>query len=83
MKTLKINMKKEDLIYKDEEYQIYKKNAGDIGTFAPVDYLTLIKIGIDGLKEWENGGFANTDEYAKILNKVVAEIESLKNEREE
>lgn len=67
-------MKKEDLIFKTEELEIYKKGSGEIGTFVPLDCLTLIHIAITELSNWENAGLANPDDYNKIVNELCEKL---------
>lgn len=67
-------MKKDDLIYKDKEYQIYKKHAGAIGHFEPVSMLELMHIAIDGLAQWENGGFFSKKDYTRVVNDICKKL---------
>lgn len=61
-------MNKEDIIYKDGEYTIIKKDAGIIGSFQPIDMFNIINICARGLDEWENGGCKFVGDYEDIIN---------------
>jgi len=67
-------MKKDDLIYKDDEYHIYKKHAGEVGHFEPISMLDLIQIATEGLSQWENAGFANRGDYEKVINGICERL---------
>ncbi len=69
-------MNKADLIYKDDEYQIYKKYSGETGTFPPTDCLDLIDIAITQLDTWENAGFKNVEDYQKIIDDLCKRLQS-------
>ncbi len=49
-------MVKKDVIYRDKEYTIVKKDADELGTFIAGDLWSLIFIGLAGLKNWDGGG---------------------------
>jgi len=70
-------MRTEDLIYKDENYEIYKKDSGRIGSFAPLDCLEIIDICIEELKKWNNAGLARKEDYEEIIEKIVEELRKL------
>lgn len=67
-------MKKEDIIYGDSEYEIYKKHAGDLGTFIPGDCFEIIGIMIAQLKEWHNGGLKDVEDYEKIIERICSDL---------
>ena len=67
-------MKKEDLIYKDEDYEIYKKYAGDIGTI--LEQADIAMIGIKGLKEIKHH-FKFEEDYYGLIDKMIDEFYSL------
>lgn len=71
-------MRKSDIIYKDKEYEIYKKDAGDIGTYTPADCLNLVEIGLGELAKWRQGGFRSKKDYHEILDGIIEEIESMR-----
>lgn len=68
-------MKKEDLIYKDEDYEIYKKYAGDLGTI--MEQADVALIGIRGLKDIKHH-FKFEEDYYGLIDKMIAELEELK-----
>lgn len=70
-------MKNKDLIYSDKEYEIYKKYAGEIGTYPPVDCLNIIDIGIKELGNWKNCGFKNVVDLRKIVSRFMLKLEKL------
>ena len=59
--------KKEDLIYKNDDYEIYKKNVGELGDFPPMTFVDLIMIGTAGLQQWKNGGLKEVMDYETII----------------
>lgn len=68
-------MKKSDLIYKDEDYEIYKKYAGDIGTLG--EQLDVLEIGIAGIKQIAHH-FKFKEDYNGLIDKLVADLEKQK-----
>jgi len=68
-------MKKKDLIYKDEDYEIYKKYAGDIGTFS--EQIDILSIGIKGFGQIKHH-FKFEEDYDGLINKFIDELEDLK-----
>lgn len=68
-------MKKTDLIYKDEEYEIYKKYAGDIGSI--MEQVDITFIGIRGLKSIRHH-FKFEEDYNGLIDKMIGELEELK-----
>lgn len=69
--------KSQDRIYKDDEYEIYKKDAEVVGTMLAS--LDIVGIGIDGIKD-ENPSqhFANKDDYNKIIDSMISDLGGLK-----
>ena len=64
--------KNEDLIYTDEKYSIYLKDAGVLGSID--SSVEIIMIGIRGpgtLRET----FANKSEYREMIKNIVEELE--------
>ena len=72
-------MKEKDLIYKDKDYEIYKKYAGDLGTM--LEQIDIAEIGIDGLGNIKHH-FKFEEDYYGIIDKLIAKLELLKNKEE-
>ena len=66
---------KDDLIYKDKDYQIYKKDTGLFGSFRPLDCLEIIDIAIEELAKWDNAGLANVKDYQEIIDKLCKKLQ--------
>ena len=69
-------MKEKDLVYKDNDYEIYKKYAGDLGTM--MESIDIAEIGIDGLGDIKHY-FKFEEDYYGIVDKLIEKLESLKN----
>lgn len=67
-------MKKDDLIYKDEEYEIYKKGAGEIGTFTPGDCISMIAAATKELANWDNGGLVFAG-YKDLIDRLCNDLQ--------
>ena len=78
-KYIGFKTKEKDLLYIDNEYKVYKKDSGETGTFLPIDLLILMDIVVGELGEWENGGFANQQEYKKIIVGIIKKLAELPN----
>ena len=68
-------MKREDLIYKDEDYEIYKKYAGSVGTI--LEQADIAMIGIKGLREIKQH-FKFKEDYDGLIDKMIDELQLLK-----
>jgi hypothetical protein len=73
-------MKKEDLIYKDEDYEIYKKYAGELGTIMEQEDIAMI--GIRGLASIRHH-FKFEDDYYGLIDKMIEELEKLKLQKDD
>jgi hypothetical protein len=69
-------MKKEDLLFESEDFKIYKKHSGAIGTFVPMDCLELIDICIEELGQWRNAGLAHKRDYEDLIARVIFKLTS-------
>lgn len=69
-------MTKADLVYQNEEYEIYKKGSGELGHFQPSTALDLMSIALDGLREYENGGFLYAEEYEEVVEDFCRELKN-------
>lgn len=66
---------KKDLLYKDKEYEIYKKDTDILGVFMPMACIDLIEIGTNQLKNWENGGLANWEDYQEMIDVICTNLQ--------
>ncbi|MBT6053332.1 MAG: hypothetical protein HOG49_41595 [Candidatus Scalindua sp.] len=68
-------MNKDDLIYKDDEYQIYKKDSWVVGTM--LDSLDIVTIGIAGIPE-ARSFFKHKKDFNGIIDDFIQELKDLK-----
>jgi hypothetical protein len=71
-------MQKEDLVYKDDDYEIYKKDSGAVGTFFAE--AEIADIGLTGLGKIKDH-FADENDYNKLIDGFIGDLENLKRKK--